>query len=95
MVNYISQLAKVLPIFLDGRTVRDKTGLTGVYELTLSVELEADQVKRMPQAGAAFTGFGYTSGIFDAVQKLGLKLEAGKGPVDFLIIDHVEKPDAN
>ncbi len=95
MVSHISQLAETLPIFLDGRTVQDKTGLTGVYEINLSVELEADQMKRMPQAGAAFTGFGYTSGIFDAVNKLGLKLEASKGPVDFLVVDHVEKPDAN
>ena len=95
MVNHISQLAELLPSFLDGRPVQDKTGLTGVYDLTLRVELEADQLKRMPQAGAAFTGFGYTSGIFDAVQKLGLKLEASKGPVDFLVVDHVEKPDAN
>jgi uncharacterized protein (TIGR03435 family) len=95
MINHISQLAGMLPIFLDGRTVQDKTGLTEVYDLTLSVELDPDQMKRMPQAGAAFTGFGYASGVFDAVEKLGLKLEATKGPVDFLVIDHVEKPSEN
>lgn len=95
MVNHISQLAQMLPSFLDGRPVEDKTGLTGVYEFTLNVELDADQMKRMPQSGMAFTGFGYTSGIFDAVERLGLKLESTKGPVEFLVIDHVEKPDAN
>jgi uncharacterized protein (TIGR03435 family) len=29
--------------------------------------------------------------IFDAIQKLGLKLEARKGPIEVIVIDHVEK----
>ena len=34
--------------------------------------------------------------IFTAVQEqLGLKLESKKAPVEFLIIDHVEKPSEN
>jgi uncharacterized protein (TIGR03435 family) len=34
--------------------------------------------------------------IFDALkQQLGLKLEAQKGPVDYFVIDHVEKPAEN
>jgi len=34
--------------------------------------------------------------IFSAIQEqLGLKLESAKGPVDVLIIDHVERPSAN
>jgi len=31
----------------------------------------------------------------NAVQKLGLKLESAKGPVEVLVIDHVEKPGEN
>jgi uncharacterized protein (TIGR03435 family) len=94
-VNHVSELAVLLPAFLDSRPVQDKTGLTGVYEIDLSVELDAEQLKRVPQPGVTWNGFGYSSGVFDAVAKLGLKLEATKGPVDFLIIDHAEKPDAN
>jgi len=34
--------------------------------------------------------------VFEAVQRqLGLRLEARKGPVDVVVIDHVEKPSAN
>ena len=57
--------------------------------------MDADQMKRMPQVGMAFTGFGYTSGVFDALKTLGLKLEAGRGTVDFLVLDHVEQPSGN
>ncbi len=28
-------------------------------------------------------------------QQLGLKLEPTKGPADFLVIDHIERPSAN
>ena len=34
--------------------------------------------------------------IFTAVQEqLGLKLESSKGPVDVIIIDHIEQPSEN
>jgi len=34
--------------------------------------------------------------IFTAVQEqLGLKLESAKGPVEVLVIDHVQKPSGN
>jgi uncharacterized protein (TIGR03435 family) len=34
--------------------------------------------------------------VFEAVQwQLGLKLEARKGPVEVVVIDHVEKPSEN
>jgi uncharacterized protein (TIGR03435 family) len=28
-------------------------------------------------------------------EQLGLKLESGRGPVEYLIVDHVERPSAN
>lgn len=95
MVNRVSKLAEMLPDFLDGRPVVDRTGLSGVYEIALRVHMDPDQFSRMPQPGAVWTGFGYAPGVFDAVEQLGLKLEAVKAPVEVLEVEHAEKPDEN
>ncbi len=69
------------------RLVVDKTGLTGSYDLTM------DWVHDSPSASAD-TPAGPT--VFTALEEqLGLKLEPAKGPVPVLVIDSVEKPDAN
>jgi uncharacterized protein (TIGR03435 family) len=65
-----------------GDTVVDATGLTGLYDISL--DFNVDEAK--PDEGPT---------IFEAVQRVGLKLEAGKGPVKVVVIDHVEKPSAN
>ena len=95
MVNRVSKLAEMLPDFLDGRPVVDRTGLSGVYEIALRVHMDPDQFSRMPQPGAVWTGFGYAPGVFDAVEQLGLKLEAKRESIEMLVIDHAEKPDEN
>jgi uncharacterized protein (TIGR03435 family) len=65
------------------RNVIDMTGLTGKYDLTLNWSREDDQDSTAPS-------------IFTAVQEqLGLKLEPAKGPVETLVVDHVEMPSAN
>jgi uncharacterized protein (TIGR03435 family) len=77
----------------DERPVIDKTGLDKFYDFTLSFapELPPDFPKEnLPP------GFLDRPSIFDALkQQLGLKLEAQKGPVEYYVIDHVEKPDEN
>jgi len=79
-----------------GRVVIDKTGIAGRYDVTL---------KWTPDTGTAPVNSG-TEGIasspdsgpsiFTAIQEqLGLKLESAKGPVQVLVIDHVEMPSSN
>lgn len=78
MPNFAGLLARRLD-----RTVLDKTGLTGSYDLKLewSPDLSND------------TG---SASIFTALQdQLGLKLESGKGPVEIIVIDSLEKPTEN
>jgi uncharacterized protein (TIGR03435 family) len=65
-----------------GRPVVDKTGLEGAFDFTLDWTPDSD-------AQASETA---PLSIFVALQEqLGLKLEAQKGPVEVLIVDHVEK----
>jgi uncharacterized protein (TIGR03435 family) len=78
------------------RTVIDKTGLTGLYDLAL-------QWSQQDLPGQDFTNRSNSSpppdsgpSIFTALQEqLGLKLKPAKGPVETLVVDHVEMPSAN
>jgi uncharacterized protein (TIGR03435 family) len=78
------------------RPVVDQTRLKGGYDFEMKFTREPPP--GMPE-GALINGVAVdTSGarIFEALQKqLGLKLEAQKGPVDILVIDHAEKPIEN
>lgn len=80
------------------RTIIDKTNLTGRFDIQLQWtpgvgENPFDAGGRtLPQRPADSSDLS----IFTAVQQqLGLKLESTKGPVDFLVIDHVEQPSSN
>jgi bla regulator protein blaR1 len=86
-----------------GRTVIDKTGLTGNYDFTLKWTPDESQGGMLrgpegsrPQTESAPEPDSAGPSIFTAIQEqLGLKLESQKGPVEVLIIDHVEKPSEN
>ena len=96
-----------------GRTVIDKTGLTGLYDINMDFAPDTTApgvfvTRGFPgipgpnlNAGAAgpdapkmpeFSG----PTLFAALQEqLGLKLESDKGPVEYFIIDNIEKPSEN
>jgi uncharacterized protein (TIGR03435 family) len=72
------------------RTVIDKTELTGDYDFTL------DWTSTRYGPPDAANKPGAPPEIFTAIQEqLGLKLEAAKGPVDSVMVDHIEEPSAN
>ena len=86
---FLSMLSRQL-----GRTILDRTGLTGNYDFTLrwnpdngvtasSNPPEGSQADALPS-------------IFTAVQEqLGLKLESTKAPASVLVVDHLERPSQN
>jgi uncharacterized protein (TIGR03435 family) len=78
-----------------GRPVIDKTGLAGVYDFTLKWMPEPGLPLPERESGpTAVDGLGPS--LFTAIQEdLGLRLEGAKGPVETLVIDHLEKPNAN
>src|SRR5580692_1304509 len=89
----ISQLADRLSTIL-GRTVVDKTGLKGVYDIALTYTPDPSMAQQLPPglAGSDVPG----PSLFTAVQEqLGLKLTAGKGPVEVIVVDSAEKPTVN
>jgi uncharacterized protein (TIGR03435 family) len=68
--------------------VLDMTGLIGLYQISLDISL--------PDMAASPNGDPTGASIFAGVEKLGLKLESRKAPIDQLVIDHLEKdPTAN
>jgi len=78
-----------------GRTVVDQTGLTGRYDFNLTWTPQ-DAAVPAPPAADSSAELAAGPSLFASVQEqLGLKLESIKGPVDVLVIDHVEKPTAN
>ena len=70
------------------RSVVDKTGVSGKFDIHLwwmpdQAPAGADGVR--PEASAV--------SLFTALEEqLGLKVESSRGPVDVLVIDHVERP---
>ena len=85
----MQKLADLLARFA-GTPVTNATGLDGVYDFVL--EWSPDETLKMPAAdGTPAPGNGGPS-IFTALEEqLGLKLAGGKGPVEILVVDHVEK----
>jgi len=82
-----------------GSTVQNQTGLKGIYDFTLRfTPPDANIDVSGPGGGNASMSLADNGGtsIFAAVQdQLGLKLESKKGPVDVVVVDHVDKPSDN
>jgi len=86
------------------RPIVDETGLKGKYKMALDLTM-ADMMAMARSAGAAVPGMGGGDSkgpadaasdpgggtVFTTVQNLGLKLEPRKAPLEYMIIDKVEK----
>jgi uncharacterized protein (TIGR03435 family) len=81
----MEQLAQVLSSFagLD-RVVVDRTGLEGIYKITLNIHRRGGSLDgEAPDVMAALPS------------QLGLRLESRKEPVKVLVIDHLERPNSD
>jgi uncharacterized protein (TIGR03435 family) len=96
----IPQAANLLERFLD-RPIVDRTSLTGRYDFVLEVSPEdyrAMLIRAAVSAGIVLPPQalrllenGEPVSLFNAIEKLGLKLEAQKAPLDLLVIDEARK----
>jgi bla regulator protein blaR1 len=80
-----------------GRTVIDKTGLTGKYDFTLQMPpMRPPMATPSPgeASGAAPDDTG-PSIFTDVEEQLGLKLDSQKAPLSVYVIDRIEQPSEN
>jgi uncharacterized protein (TIGR03435 family) len=70
------------------RPIIDRTGLAGRFDFTLTFA-------RLPGNNIAASSTTAPPRFSALQEQLGLKLQATKGPVDVLVIDHVEEPSPN
>jgi uncharacterized protein (TIGR03435 family) len=78
-----------------GRNVIDGTGLDGTFDVHLKWTMEAPASLDAPGDPSAAQSSGSPSILTAIQEQLGLKLESAKGPVEVLVIDHIEKASAN
>jgi uncharacterized protein (TIGR03435 family) len=102
----IDDFAKALDRAMD-RSVINESGIMGMFDIHM--EFAPDEAVPAFMPGGRLLGYAGPAtapppqadpiggpSIFTAIQEqLGLKLEGGKGPVDFYSIDHVERPSEN
>jgi uncharacterized protein (TIGR03435 family) len=95
-----AMIAGTLERFMD-RPIVDMTDLKGAYDVTLEVTQEdyramlihaavAAGVSLPPEALRLLDGASMPS-LFEAVQKVGLKLDARKAPLDMVVVDNGRK----
>lgn len=106
----IAELVKMSAAWYDdGRPVIDETGLAGVYDFTLEFSPPSNAPPQLPANPGVPTrpdmparpSFINQHGVYgpELVKalrtQLGMKLENTKGPVQSLVLDHIEQPSAN
>ncbi len=80
------------------RPVIDRTGLSGTFDVHLRWAIDPPPAMVAGTAPNTATPSAESSApsIFDSLEEqLGLKLESGRGPAEYLIVDHVERPSDN
>jgi uncharacterized protein (TIGR03435 family) len=95
-----ARTADVLSRFTE-RPVVDMTGLKGKYDFVLELtpeDFRAMMIRSAINAGVTlppramqYAASASGDSLFSAVEKLGLKLESRKAPLEVLVIDHIEK----
>jgi uncharacterized protein (TIGR03435 family) len=89
---YGATMAEIAPFLsnlnMGGPPVQDNTGLTGKYDLALQWFSSGPSATGRPEDDLGPT-------IFSVVESLGLNLKQTRGPVETLVIDHLEPPSDN
>ena len=93
----MKQIVEILEAFT-GRTVRDKTGLTGRYDFAMKLDLQMvlaaaqKEGANIPAAAANIPQSDGSSLMTTLNEQLGLKLDSVRTAVNVVVIDSVEAP---
>jgi uncharacterized protein (TIGR03435 family) len=79
----------------EGRPVLDKTGLAGRYDIVIKRQDMMPPPAPPTAPGDAGAPPDPASMVMTIADALGLKLAPGKGQMETLVIDHIEKPSEN
>jgi uncharacterized protein (TIGR03435 family) len=90
MDEFVRVLSRLL-----GRTVTDRTGFSGEFDVNLDFLPDETTVALPPPPPGSIRDDTASPPFFTAIQQIGLRLESTKGPVEVLVIDQVERPSAN
>ena len=94
----LAMFGGLLGMILD-RPVIDKTGIVGQFAIHLAFspeDLAGPRSATDDTGAAASVRASDAPGIFQSIQEqLGLRLVPAKGPVEVLVIDHIERPSDN
>ncbi len=93
---YRTTLADFATEFSDrlDRPVIDKTGLAGLFNIQLDLSA-TDLYAPAAGTGETFDPDSMFAAVRAALHKVGLNLDPARGPGEFLVIDHVERPSPN
>ena len=98
----MASLADTFLAMYTDRSVVDRTGLTGGFDLVINFDNRQIVAGVGPAGGLPLSPQATEPAATDAVsiftaleEQLGLKLERQTGPAEVLVIDHVEQPTPN
>jgi uncharacterized protein (TIGR03435 family) len=89
----MAQLAETVRLLV-GRHVLDRTGIAGEFTFEISFAPDADIRQQLAQVSSLpiMTSPSFRTALEEG---LGLKLDSGRAPVEFLTIERIEKPSEN
>ena len=91
-MHQIAELMKAAPLANVDRPVVDQTGLTGDFDFLITYGISVSNPLTPGTTDPEDNGPTFRDALKD---QLGLKLESGTGPVESLILDHIEEPTPN
>ena len=92
----MAEFASLLPHGAVDRPVLDKTGIAGRYDFVLDWAPDESDFDGMMRTRLPLADDSAEPGLFEAIQQqLGLKLVPTRGPIETIVLDHVDRPSEN